>query len=95
MSYIFFVLFIIEFVTLFCCGQTFYAMICIPINLFMIVFATLILIEHFRYVDNIIMNSMPIEYEWQLSLGFLTLFVLIFYRIFDTLIILFGSTSRD
>ncbi len=95
MSYIFFVLFIIEFVTLFCCGKILYAMICIPINLFMIVFTTLILIEHFRYVDNIIMNSMPIEYEWQLSLGFVTLFIVIFYRIFNLLILLFGSTNRD
>jgi len=95
MSYICFVLFIIEFVTFICCGQILYAMICIPINLFMIVFTTLILIEHFRYVDNIIMNSMPIEYEWQLSLGFVTLFIVIFYRIFNLLILLFGSTNRD
>ncbi|WAN63203.1 Bax inhibitor-1/YccA family protein [Candidatus Phytoplasma rubi] len=95
MSYIFFALTIIEFIALFFCSGTLYAMICIPINLFMIVFTTLILIEHFRYVDNIIMNSMPIEYEWQLSLVFLKLFIYIFYRIFDTLIILFGSTNRD
>ncbi|AYJ01416.1 hypothetical protein CWO85_02805 [Candidatus Phytoplasma ziziphi] len=94
MSSIFFVLFIIELVALFCCKDAFYyAMISIPINLFMIIFSTLILIEHFRYVDNVIMNSMPIKYEWQLSLGFSMLFIAIFLRIFELLMLLFGRNN--
>lgn len=58
----------------------------IPINLFVICFSVVILILHFNYVEDMVMNSMPKKYEWQLSLVFTFLFISIFIRILDILI---------
>lgn len=96
MYLIFLVLFGVEifyfFVLLFSGSQStwfslfFNTFLTIPINLFFICFSVVVLILHFNYVENMVMNSMPKKYEWQLSLVFVSLFISIFIRILNILI---------
>ncbi|WP_341266841.1 Bax inhibitor-1/YccA family membrane protein [Candidatus Phytoplasma fraxini] len=73
----------------------FYSVVAIPINLFFISFDVILLILHFNYVEDIITQSMPNKYEWQLSLAFVSLFINIFVLILEILIRLFGDERKS
>lgn len=66
----------------------------IPINIFLLIFTSLILILHFDYVEQMIFNGMPKKYEYQLSLGFASLLVSVFLRILITILSIVREKDR-